>query len=462
MIHRKFSLVSALALAILPRAGLAQAVPSPDAPTTAGPPSTKEPATSAAAIASSAFNVRLYGFIEADGISDSTRSFNDLAGNATIARPDTFAGAQGRLQTSIRNSRFGLKFSGPHSAEVMTSAMLETDFMGNQPPNASEGAFFNSPGLRVRHAMAKVETPYVDVLVGQYWELFGWQSYFHPNTVEIQGVPGQVYSRAMQLRLSHVFKTAPLRVEVALAGARPLNRDAGLPDGQGGIRFMLNGWKGLHTAGSTGTAIDAAAFGVSGVVRQFKVAEFSAKPAGEKTKGGAALSFDALLPIIRATENSKANALTLTGSFVNGTGIADQYTGLTGGIGFPALPNPNGISPAPAYSPNIDAGLATYGADGRLHAINWRSYIVGAQYYLPPLGNVWVSANFSHMKSTNIDSWGDASKVFTESTWADGNIFWDIDGAMRVGAEYAYFQQRYADAQTAKNHRVQLSAFYLF
>lgn len=455
---QSFFVVCVAGTTLVSPAVFAQTAPTPPA----NGASPKERTPGPAPAVSSAFNARLYGFVEADGIFDSTRSFNDLAGNANIARPDTLAGSNGRMQTSVRNSRFGLKFSAPLAAEVKTSAMLETDFMGNQPPNASEGAFFNSPALRLRHAMVKLETPYVDVLVGQYWELFGWQSYFHPNTVEIQGVPGQVYSRTMQLRLSHVFKTAPLNVEVALAGARPLNRDSGLPDGQGGIRFMLNGWKGLHTAGSTGTAIDAAAVGISGVVRQFKVAEFSAKPDGEETKTGAALSFDALLPIIRATENSKANALTLTASFVNGTGISDQYTGLTGGIGFPALPNPNAVSPAPTYSPNIDAGLVTYGPDGRLHAINWQSYIVGAQYYLPPLGNVWVSANFSRMKSTNIDSWGDRSKVFTESLWADGNVFWDIDGAMRLGAEYAYFHQKYADDQTAKNHRVQLSAFYIF
>jgi hypothetical protein len=334
--------------------------------------------------------------------------------------------------------------------------------MGNQPPNASEAAFFNNPTLRLRHAMAKLETPYVDVLVGQYWELFGWQSYFHPNTVEIQGVPGQVYSRTMQLRLSHVFKTAPLDVEVALAAARPLNRDGALPDAQGGLRFMLNGWKGLHTAGSTSTAIDSAAIGISGLVRRFRVAEFSATPDGERTKSGVALSLDALLPLLPATDTAKANALTLTASFVNGTGIADQYTALTGGIGFPALPNPSEASPAPTYSANIDGGLVSYGKDGRLHAINWRSYIVGLQYYLPPTGDVWVSANFSQMKSTNIDAWGDRGKVFTDSLWADANVFWDIDGALRVGAEYAYFHQKYADGQAAKNSRVQLSGFYIF
>jgi hypothetical protein len=450
-------LVCLLVFGSLARSALAQTPPAAQAK-----PGGHEASPASTALSSSALNVRLYGFVEADAIFDSTRSFNDLAGNATVARPGSMAGDHGRLQSSIRNSRFGFKFTGPRSADVKTSAVLETDFMGNQPPNASEAAFFNNPGLRVRHAMAKVETPYVDLMFGQYWELFGWQGYFHPNSVEMQGVPGQVYSRTVQLRLSHAFKTPLLDVELALAAARPPNRDSGVPDGQGGLRLMLNGWRGLHTAGSTGTAIDRAALGVSGLVRQLKVAELSATPSGERRKTAAAISIDALLPIVSASDTSRGNALTVTASFVNGTGLADQYSGLNGGIGFPAPPNPSGAMPAPTYTPNIDTGLATYGADGRLHAINWRSVLVGAQYYLPPAGNVWISANFSHMSSSNIDSWGVPSKVFTQSTWADGNLFWDVDGSVRFGAEYAYFQQHYADGQSAKNHRVQLSGFYLF
>lgn len=410
----------------------------------------------------SKFDAKLYGFVELDAISDSTRSFNDGAGNSTIARPGTLAGDHGRLQSSIRNSRFGVSLAGPSNDAVKTSAVLEMDFFGNQPPNASEAAFFNNPTMRIRHAMLKLETPFVDVLAGQYWELFGWQGYFHPNTVEIQGVPGQVYSRTTQLRLSHTFKTEPVSVELAVAAARPLNRDTALPDGQAGVRLRLNGWKGLHTAGATGSAIDSLAIGVSGLIRQFKVTEFSDKPQAEHTKGGAGLSIDVLLPLIPATDRDKANALTLTASFVKGAGIADQYTGLTGGIGFPALPNPNATSPAPAYAPNIDSGLVTYGLDGRLHAIEWQSFIAGVQYYLPPSGNVWASFNFSHMSSGNIASWGDHGKVFKESLWGDANLFWDVNSAVRAGAEYAYFEQKYADAVKAHDHRVQLSAFYRF
>ena len=108
------------------------------------------------------------------------------------------------------------------------------DFLGNRPGNPpafGEGSVVTSPTMRVRHAMVKLQTPVVDVLAGQYWQLFGWQSGFHPNTVEIQGVPGQVYSRAPQLRLlrflSRIQEVNREQVPVAV-GRPPVGVDASL------------------------------------------------------------------------------------------------------------------------------------------------------------------------------------------------------------------------------------------
>jgi len=411
------------------------------------------------------FRAQLYGFAEFDAIEDSTQSFNDLAGNALVARPGSFAAGRARTTFGARNSRIGLKMGGPGSDTVKTSGIVEMDFLGNQPANPpafGEGAFFTSPTFRVRHMALKLETPYVDVLAGQYWELFGWQSYFHPNTVEIQGVPGQVYSRAPQIRLSHTFKTDAVNVELAVAASRPPQRDAGVPDGQAGLRLLVNKWQGFHTAGATGTAVDAAGLGVSGTFRHFAVANFAAAPTETVKKNGWGVSIDALLPVVPATKDNHENALTLTGSFVTGSGISDLYTGLTGGSGFPALPIPMGATAAPPYPANIDAGLVTYDKDGNLHTVDWRSFIVGLQYYLP-VGNLWVSGNYSQMHSGNIASYGaDPTKVFKDSNWFDANLFWDANGAARFGLEYAHFQQKYADDKKANNDRVQLSAFYIF
>jgi hypothetical protein len=178
----------------------------------------------------------------------------------------------------MRNSRVGFKLAAPEVGEFKASAQVEMDFLGNQPSDASEAQIFTNPAVRVRHYFLKIEDPYVDFLFGQTWQLFGWQGSFHPNTVQIQGVPGEVFGRAPQARLSHTFKTDPVNVEIAVAASRSPQRNSEVPDGQGGLRFMVNGWKGLRTAGSTGTSADALAIGVSGVVRRFSVPEYNSAP----------------------------------------------------------------------------------------------------------------------------------------------------------------------------------------
>jgi hypothetical protein len=411
----------------------------------------------------SKFAADIYGFVELDAIHDSTQSYNDLAGNGAIAR-DNYAAKHQRTTFGVRNSRIGFKMKGPDGDAVKTSAIMEMDFFGNQPAGIAESAFFVNPGFRIRHFALKLETPIVDVLFGQYWQLFGWQSMFHPNTVEIQGVPGQVYSRSPQIRVSRTIKTDDVNIEVAVAAVRPVQRDSSTPDGQAGLRLVLNKWKGLHSAGSTGTAIDGAAVGVSGIYRHFEVAEFATSQVEAKTKNGSGISVDALVPVIPATPERKGNSLTLTGSFVRGTGIADMYTGLSGGIAFPAVPTATGTA---TYAANIDNGLVAFDAvDKSLHTINWMSWMAGFQYYLPPTGWLWVSGNISGMKSTNIgdfaNQYGTAAKVFGKSLWADGNVFVDVNKAVRLGAELAYFKQTYADGHDAHNYRGQFSAFYIF
>ncbi|HET9955577.1 MAG TPA: hypothetical protein VFQ61_13780 [Polyangiaceae bacterium] len=413
----------------------------------------------------SKFDTTLYGFVEFDAINDSTQSLNEPAGNAAIAKPGTFAGDHHRTTFGARNSRIGLKIAVPVSDDIKASGVFEVDFLGNQPPTVSENQLFSTPGLRMRHMFVKVETPIIDALFGQTWQLFGWQGAFHPNTVEIQGVPGEVFSRAPQARLSKTIKSDSVAFEIAVAAARSPQRDSGVPDGQAGMKLSFPGWKGVRTAGSTGTAADPLTIGVSGVARRFKVPEFAAAPKGRRGKTGWGISLDALIPVIPASMEKRANALTLTGSFVTGTGIADLYSGLTGGVTFPALPNPNMVNPAPTYTSNVDAGLVTYDAQGELHTIDWRSFIVGIQYYLPPSGKVWVSANYSQMKSENATSYVDAAgaaKIYNKSYWADANLFVDATSAVRFGAEYAYFHQTYGDGVESKNKRFQFSAFLLF
>lgn len=410
------------------------------------------------------FDLTLYGFVELDSIYDSTQGLNDGAGNASIARPHSYAANHGQLTFGGRNSRLGVKLAAPIQDGMKATAQLEMDFLGNQPPGISEAAFWQNPTMRFRHAFLKLESDVVDVLVGQTWHLFGWQGAFFPNTVAIQGVPGQVYSRFPQARIGKVIKMDAVEVEIAAAASRS-QRASATPDGTVALKVLLPKLKAWHTSGSTGSALDSAAIGVSGIGRRFTASEFSANPQSQVTAKGYGVSVDALIPLFPATKESKANATTITGSFVYGKGIADLYTGLSGGVGNPALPIPMGApagTAAPVYTPNLDNGLALFLADGSLHPIQWTSYMAGIQYYLPPSGRVWLAFNGSRMTSDNAKDFGAKNKVWDRQTWLNGNIFADITSAVRLGVSLDVTRQTYVDGVDATNYRVQGSGFFIF
>jgi hypothetical protein len=463
--------------------------PAPPAAVVVVTPPAPAPTSSPLTAVMTKFGATFYGFAELDAIWDSTQSFNDNAGNGVIQHTPAptmslmnptpnYQANHGRTMFGARNSRLGFKLKGPDSDMIKTSGVVEADFLGNQPQGSplpaaqagttgvstvSEGAYFTSPAFRMRHYYLKMETPFVDVLAGQYWQLFGWQSLFHPSTVEIQGVPGQIYSRTPQVRLSHMFKSDLVSFEMAGAAARPVQRDSQVPDGTLGLRFAFPGWKAMHTGGAAGSAVDAASIGFSTIGRYFKVPNFAPTSTSTVSVNGYGYSFDALIPIVPATDVMHPdNALTFTGSFVYGQAIADLYSGLSGGASFATLPkDANGN--VQNYPQDVDGGLVAFDSSGVLHAIRWESYILGLQYYLPTPNRMFVAANYSHMYSSDIKALGaTSSKMFDKSDWFDANLFVDANAAVRFGLEYAYFHQSFLDGSVGKNSRVQFSAFYIF
>jgi hypothetical protein len=455
--------------------------------------------------AQSNWKLTLYGFAEADMMWDSTRSFNDGLNNNVVAHPTTQAGRNPRVQGTIRNSRLGFKAEAPEFDGIRSSGVLEFDLFGNQPainsgggspgvasgPGATtEAAYFNNAAFRVRHAYVKIEDSIVDVLAGQTYYLLGWQNYFFGASCGFLGLPNQLFNRTMQVRLSHTFESDPINFEIAAGAFRPAQRDSATPDAQGGARFSINHWKGITTPGSGGTDARAASIGVSGLMRQFKVDQYAPLPGPRIPLIGWAFALNALLPIIPAKDGTdRGNALTLTGEFVTGTGDADQYTGMTAGATMPNVyPLPPGttvnfagvavgqLDPATAplvglpYTPNVDPGLVAFDSSGVLHTINWQTFVVGIQYYLPPKGRVFVSGNYSQGKSNNIGSlyhpispmqpWINALGVFQSSRYVDGNVFFDITPAVRMGISYQRVEQKLADDTTVHNDRFEMTYLY--
>jgi len=93
-----------------------------------------------------------------------------------------------------RDSRFGLKVAAP-ATWIKASAVMEADFSGTQPTEVSEQTSYVQNPLRMRHYYLKAETSVVDVLAGQYHDLFWlWAARaFTRARWRFLGVTGEVY-----------------------------------------------------------------------------------------------------------------------------------------------------------------------------------------------------------------------------------------------------------------------------
>jgi len=137
-----------------------------------------------------------------------------------------------------------------------------------------------------------------------------------------------------------------------------------------------------------------------------------------------------------------------------------------------AVPQTQGAAPlvGTAYTPDVDPGLVAFDSNGFLHTINWETFIVGLQYYLPPSGRVFVSGNYSRALSNNIASlyhpdsmkqpWVNPLGVFQSSHYVDANIFFDITPPVRVGLSYQRVTQEFADDTSAHNDRFEMTFIY--
>ncbi len=174
-----------------------------------------------------------------------------------------------------------------------------------------------------------------------------------------------------------------------------------------------------------------------------------------------AIAGQAFVPVLPGTKDHKDNSLAFNAEIATGYGDSDMYTGLNGGIGFPALASPG-------FAPDIDPGVVTYDYSGKLHGIQYTSYLFGAQYTLPGLdGKLWVSGNYSHIESANshyyaLGTIGSPASVLAAADWFDVNLFADPAPGARIGVEYANTKTTYVDGIQAINHRIQISGFFIF
>lgn len=401
------------------------------------------------------FALTAYGFVELRLLYDTTQSFGEQQTNVQVARPDSFAGTHDRFQLSARASRLGFRLKAPPWAGVRASAVVELDFSGTQLPAPSLASEAAQLTVRARHYYLKVETPVVDLLAGQAWSIFTGQPASLPATLDLHGLPGEVYARVPQLRLSRRFELPEVSFDLALAVTRGPQRDSAVPDGAAAARVTLTRWTGWATQAFVASSQQSASLGVSGLLRSYRVPAFVAAPTTSSRLPAGGVAAHLLLPLVPGTAAQHAGALTLVGQYAWSTGLADQYVGLTGGVAFPTLPG---------WPQDLDNGLvAIDAATGAPVTVQWSSCFVNLQWYLPVWdGRVLVSTLYSRLWSDDTARLGAPARTRASLDWLTVAAFADLLPSVRVGLEYAVTFDRYADGAVATNHRADLAAVFAF
>jgi hypothetical protein len=409
-----------------------------------------------------------YGMAALDIMHDSTQGFREGVNNNTLPRPGTYRAEHDQLQFTARDSRLGLLVTAPEVSGIRVSGRAELDFRGTQNAEITENDFYVFGPVRMRYFYSLAQTPVVDVLAGQYDDLLGWGGAgFYPNTLAFLGIPGQLFHREPQLRISKTLALGELTFDAATAAQRPVHKASGFPDLRAGLMFAYEGWTGARTPGYGQTNVGPVALGLSGALRRFEPAEFLAQPGDSVSEWGWGYALNARVPVIPASDaGDVGNALTLIGELNGGSGIADLYTELSGGALFPTLSNPAGDTPPPLYQADIDSGIVTFDGEGRLRTIDWRGLVVGLQYYLPVWnGRVWVSGNYSRLDSDNVAELTPISArqaVYVRAEYIDANLFVKLTEAFRVGLSFQTVKQTFSDGVWTRNHRSQAAVHFFF
>jgi hypothetical protein len=412
------------------------------------------------------WQMTFYGWAEVDAMVDSGQSFGEAVLNQPIARPLTYAGDNPRFQATAKDSRLGFKVRAPSAGAIKLSAQFESDFFAPLPATATQDASYVFDAIRMRLYFATVETPVINVLVGQTFDLFGWggQGYL-PHTAAF-GVMGQVFHRNPQLRLSKILASAPANLELALAGVRPATRDSGVPDLQAGLKLTINGWQGAQAQGPSLPRTAPMTLALSAVGRRLTIVDFENTSANSQLVWAGGVVGDAFIPIIPAHGQDLSNALSVIAEYSTGTGISDLYLALTGGVLFPTVPNPNNLLPAPTYSPNIDNGIVTFDVNGIARPINWQAMMVNAQYNAPFRAGrlLSLSGTYSRVWSSNalaLTPMEGRYFVWDHGQYIDGTLWWNVTPSFQMALSYQTTTQRYGDGTLARNNRAE-AAWWLF
>jgi len=175
------------------------------------------------------FGISISGFVKTDIFYDSRQTVNIREGHFLLwpenKKPDLFGNdinAKDQFGILSIQTRLTGKINGPDVLKAKSSALIEADFFGNENSN-----FSDVNGLRLRHAIIKLNWQSTELLIGQYWHPLFIPECF-PDVVSFNtGAPFQPFSRNPQIKLSK--KVGDIKLIIAAAEQRDFSNNG--PDG---------------------------------------------------------------------------------------------------------------------------------------------------------------------------------------------------------------------------------------
>ena len=433
----------------------------------------------------------MYGFVQVDTVYDTTNSYNNWPFNAAPAAPGVvgegnplshLTASQSstlmspRYGMDVNNSRIGFALSSPVYNGYKIRALLEMDFLASPGealnnngqlvgPAVGGLGYVTNPIFRIRHFFFDVTTPsWGNVLVGQYWSLFGWQPYNIQNNLQIAPGPGTAYGRFPQIRWYKILHmdalSQGLMLEPAVAVMTPPTTTGGIPAFTEGLKLSDSDLMTEMMIGDTGKGQFPASIGISGIEQNYS--GYNAANVGYNS-WTAAGAVDLILPIIPIKDGKPGNNLTLQAEYTWGQGDAWQFPNLSfGGVG-------NGAT----------VGNATFPGTTAFMPLDIQTYNADLQYYFPDDARTSIVVGFAADNASNLQQLANAGigglggalstnglytylEPDTHLTFTYVDLWHDFTPAVRAGLEFGQYDAVYANGVNALDNRVMMSWFYLF
>lgn len=357
-------------------------------------------------------DIQLYGKVKADVAVDTSRT---STGNfARWVEHETTNGGDCTLNTTAKETRLGLKITGPESNGIKTSGVIEIDFWG--------GGTENKPTPMMRHAFMQIDwvESGCSLLAGQTWDVI---SPLNPSTLNypVQWWAGNIGYRRPQVRLTKVCDLGnDMSLKLETAVARNIGHDSAFDPGDSGEDSAFPSLQGRVSV--TGPCVDGrkATFGVSG---HYAREEYDVDAKGENYDADSwSINFDAAVPILEW--------LAMKMEMHHGQNL-DAYLG---GIGQGVVVGADRLDEIQATGGWIAASLGPWGP--------W-SFNVG--YSGEWIGDAQV-----------------ASDARTCNTALFGNVLYKINDNASVGFELSKWRTEYKAEKTGHSVRAQTSFIYKF